>query len=62
MANVENPDDLGVLINGVPDSVLSAPRTPVAFEGLTKWGSHPVRVLGQWPVEKFHAGCGDGFG
>jgi hypothetical protein len=60
MADVQNLDGLGALIDGVPDSVLPAPGPPVAFKGLAQRRSYTMGVLGQGPIEELHACCGDG--
>ena len=62
VADVGDLDGLSLVIDGVPDSVLSASCPPMAFEGFPQRRSYAVRVLGEWPVDELHAGGGHGLG
>src|SRR5205085_10021811 len=62
VADVEDAHGVSALIDGVANAVFPAACAPVALEGVAQRSAHAMGVVGQWPVEEFHAGRGDGLG
>lgn len=62
MVDVENKHDLLVVIDAVPDPVLTSTRTMLSFKGRTKWGPDALWVICQRPEDELNTCCGHGFG
>ena len=58
--DIQDVDLLAVLIDRVPDAVLTAPCPPVPLERRTQWGADSSRFLRQWTADELVAGPGDG--
>ncbi len=62
VVNVENKHDLLVIIDAVPDPVLTPARTVLSLKGRTKWRPDAPRIVCQRPEDELNTCRGHRFG
>jgi hypothetical protein len=55
MVNIQDVDRLPVIVDAVPDAVLTPSRSVLSFERRAEWCTNAVRAVRQHPVDELQA-------